>query len=147
MTFARHTGRHSAVARHSIWAAALMIAACVTTSGSLSNSAERLERSAYDLHADARDERLSSSYSRDAQDLAQEARDFRHTIEDHRASDRDKREAFADLSRSYHALRDEVEHSRDREAELDLKPVTDAYLDIEREMRRYGERDRYARDD
>lgn len=128
-------------------AAALVVGGCATTGGNLSNSAERLERSAYELHADSRNDRYAgSSYSRDAQELAQEARDFRNTIEDHRASDRDKREAFSDLSRQYHALRDDVERSRDREAEMDFKPVTDAYLDIEREMRRYGERDRYARD-
>ena len=41
---------------------------------------------------------------------------------------------------------DEVERSRDRQAELDFKPVTEAYLDVEREMRRVGDRDRVARD-
>jgi hypothetical protein len=53
------------------------------------------------------------------------------------------------LSRHYHALRDEVDRSRDRDAELDFKPVTEAYLDVEREMRRVGDgdRDRVARDD
>jgi hypothetical protein len=39
-----------------------------------------------------------------------------------------------------------VERTRDRDAELDFKPVTEAYLDVEREMGRYGGRDRYARD-
>jgi len=33
----------------------------------------------------------------------------------------------------------------DRDAEREFKDVTEAYLDIEREVRR-GERDRYARD-
>ena len=51
----------------------------------------------------------------------------------------------AHLSGRYHALRDEVERSRDREAELDFKPVTEAYLDVEREMRRVGDRDRDVR--
>ena len=43
-------------------------------------------------------------------------------------------------------LRDEVERSHDRDAELDFKPVTEASLDVEREMRRVGDHDRYARD-
>lgn len=128
-------------------AAALLATGCATTGGNLSNSAERLERSAYELHADSRNERSAGGgYSRDAQELAKEARDFRSTVEDRRASDRDKQDAFSDLSRQYHALRDEVERSRDRELESDFKPVTEAYLDIEREMRRHGARDRYARD-
>jgi hypothetical protein len=40
-----------------------------------------------------------------------------------------------------------VDRSDSREAQLDLKPVTEAYLDVEREMGGYrGDRDRYARD-
>ncbi len=78
-----------------------------------------------------------------------EARDFRRTLEDRRADDDDVEDAFRDLSARYHALRDEVERSRDRDAELDFKPVTEAYLDVEREMRRVDgreRRDRVARD-
>jgi hypothetical protein len=44
------------------------------------------------------------------------------------------KESFGRLSRSYHALRDEVERSDSREARIDLKPVTESYLDVEREM-------------
>jgi hypothetical protein len=45
-------------------------------------------------------------------------------------------------------MRDEVERSRSREAELEFRPVTDAYLDVEREMRsRDRTRDRYVSDD
>jgi len=128
--------------------AAVGLAGCVTTHGNLASSAERLERSAAELRADARND-ASSSYYRDAQEFADETRDFRLTIED-RHTERDNHDlndAFRDLSSRYHALRDEVERSRDREAELDFKPVTEAYLDVEREMRRVGDRDRYARDD
>lgn len=126
--------------------AAVGLAGCVTTHGNLSSSAERLERSAVELQRDVRDDGASSGYYRDAQAFAEETRDFRQTLADRRADGDDVHAAFRDLSGRYHALRDEVEHSRDREAELDFKSVTEAYLDVEREMRRVGDRDRVARD-
>jgi hypothetical protein len=126
--------------------AAVGLAGCATTQGNLESSAERLERSAESLRADARDDGGSSSYYRDAQQFAEEARDFRRTLDERHADREDVKDAFRDLSGRYHALRDEVERTRDRDAELDFKPVTEAYLDVEREMRRYGDRDRVARD-
>jgi hypothetical protein len=125
---------------------AVGLAGCVTTQGNLATSAERLERSAEELRADARDDSASGGYYRDAQQFAEEARDFRHTLDDRHAERDDVQDAFRDLSVRYHELRDEVERTRDRDAEIDFKPVTEAYLDVEREMRRYGDRDRYARD-
>jgi hypothetical protein len=125
--------------------AAVGLVGCVTTHGNLESSAERLERSAEELRADARDDG-SGGYYRDAQEFADEARDFRRALDSSEADRDDVSDAFRDLSGRYHALRDEVERSRDRDAELDFKPVTEAYLDVEREMRRYGDRDRYARD-
>jgi hypothetical protein len=65
---------------------------------------------------------------------------------DSRADRRDLDVAFESLSRSYHDLRDDVDRSDSREAQLDLKPVTEAYLDVEREMGGYRASDRYARD-
>ena len=119
---------------------------CATTGGSLSSSAERLERSAYELQRDSRDEVSRGSYSREARALAEEARDFRGVLEDRRSKDRDIDDAFADVSKRYHALRDEMDRSRSsREANAEFKAVTDAYLDMEREIRRKG-KDRYARD-
>lgn len=126
--------------------AAVGLAGCVTTQGNLASSAERLERSADELRADARDDSGHGSYYRDAQEFADESRDFRRTLEDQRADGDDVKDAWRDLSGRYHALRDEVERSSDRDAELDFKPVTEAYLDVEREMRRYNDHDRYARD-
>lgn len=126
--------------------AAIGLAGCVTTQGNLTNSAERLERSAEELRADARDDGANGGYYRDAQQFAEEARDFRRTLDDRHADRDDVKDAWRDLSGRYHALRDEVERTRDRDAEVDFKPVTEAYLDVEREMRRYGDRDRYARD-
>src|SRR3954471_20318083 len=125
--------------------AAVGLAGCATTHGNLTSSADKLERSAVELQRDARDDG-SSGYYRDAQQFANEAHDFRRALDDRRADGNDLQDAWRDLSGRYHALRDEVERSHDRNAELGFKPVTEAYLDVEREMRRVGDRDHYARD-
>lgn len=128
--------------------ALMAVGGCVTTSGNLSSSATRLERSAYALQDEAQDEGARQGFRSDARELAEEAREFRRTVEDRDASNEDVRDAFSDVSRRYHAMRDEVERSRSREAEAEFRPVTEAYLDVEREMRsRDGKRDRYASDD
>jgi hypothetical protein len=119
--------------------ALLTLAGCATTHGSLATSADRLERDAAELARDTRD----SSAASDARQLADQAHDFRRTVEDRRADERDIQIAFEELSRDYHALRDEVDRSDSREDEVDLRPVTEAYLDIEREM---NASTRYARD-
>jgi hypothetical protein len=114
--------------------------------GNLGRSAERLERDAAILARDDHGHYASSSYSREADALAEEARDFRMAVRDSRADRHDLDAAFEDLTHSYHELRDDVDHSDSREAQLDLKPVTEAYLDVEREMGGYRADDRYARD-
>ena len=118
-----------------------VLAGCATTHGNLSTSADRLERSADLLARDARD----NSYGREAAALADQAEDFRRTVLDRRADDEEVRDAFEVLARDYHALRDEIDRTSDREASADFRPVTEAYLDIEREMGGYDDR-RYAED-
>lgn len=127
---------------------AVAIVGCATTSGGLASSAERLERAAASFQRDAYESREGRRYENDAQDLAAEARDFRETLHDRRADNDDVRDAFGDLSRSYHAARDEVSRRGDREAEREFAAVTEAYLDVERAMSSSSrDRDRYARDD
>ena len=118
----------------------VLLAACATTHGSLTTSADRLERSSDAL---ARRSPSYSSYSADARELADEAHDFRRTVIDRRTDDRDVKDAFEKLSHDYHAVRDGVDRSNSPQAELDLRPVTEAYLDIERAMGGYPS-DRYA---
>lgn len=128
----------------------MALGGCATTGGSLTSSANRLERSAYALQEEARDDAARSGFQRDARELAEESREFRRTVEDRSSSKDDVHDAFGDVSRRYHAMRDEVERSRSREAEGEFRPVTEAYLDVEREMRsRDGgrDRDRYAREE
>ena len=134
----------------SLMAAAL--AGCATTHGGLNSSADRLDRNAQ-AFAQASQEAPrgyaeNTGYTADARDFADRAQEFRRTVEDEGADSRDVRSSFEDLSRSYHALRDEVERSGDRDARHDLQPVTQAYLDVEDNMggarasSRYSEEDR-----
>jgi hypothetical protein len=135
------TGRIAALMATSAF---VLLAGCATTHGSLATSADRLERSSERLASRAPS---SSDYARDAHELADEAHDFRLTIRDRRADDRDVKDAFEKLSHDYHAVRDNVDRTNSRQAQIDLQPVTDAYLDIERAIGGYpSERDRYAGD-
>jgi hypothetical protein len=86
----------------------------------------------------------TGSYMRNARDLAADAHDLRRVVEDRRGDDRDVRSAFDRVAQSYHDLRDKVERTDSREARADLKPVTEAYLDLERAMG--PESHSYARD-
>ena len=102
--------------------AAVGLAGCATTHGNLGSSAERLEHSADELRADARDDNAHGAYYRDAQQFADEAHDFRRALADRDTDRGDVKAAFRDLSDRYHALRDEVERSSDRDADLDFSP-------------------------
>jgi hypothetical protein len=126
------------------------LAGCATTHGNLASSADRLERNADALTLNSRDTRdgygVASSYSREARELAERTRDFRETLADRNADDRDVRAAFERVSQTYHRLRDDVERADSRQAQIDLRPITEAYLDVEREMGGY-DRHRYAREE
>jgi hypothetical protein len=126
----------------------VVLTGCATTHSGLRTSAERLERSADSLARDTRGYDSTTGYTQDARQLADEAHDFRRTVDDGRADRRDVNAAFEQLSRRYHAVRDEVDRSNSREAAHDLRPVTDAYLDVERAIGGYKGDDsrRYARD-
>jgi uncharacterized membrane protein YccC len=136
---------------NNLWIAAtvalMAVGGCATTGGSLTSSATRLERSAYALQEEANDSDVRSDFRRDARQLAEEAREFRRVVEDRDSSKEDVHDAFEDVSRRYHAMRDEVDRDNDREARAEFRDVTEAYLDVEREMRsRDSRRDRLARD-
>lgn len=124
----------------------VVLTGCATTHGSLASSAERLERNADALARDSRSYDSSSGYSNDARELADEAHDFRRAVTDQSADRRDVNAAFEQLSRRYHALRDEVDRSNSRDGEREFRPVTEAYLDVERAMGGYPNERRVARD-
>ena len=125
----------------------MAVGGCATTGGGLTSSATRLERSAFALQEEANDSDVRGDFRRDARELAEETREFRRVVEDRDSSKEDVHDAFQDVSRRYHAMRDEVEDERDHEANAEFRDVTEAYLDVEREMRsRDGRRDRVASD-
>jgi hypothetical protein len=137
--------------RNNLWVLAtvglMSVGGCATTGGGLTSSASRLERSAYALQEEANDEDVRGDFRRDARELAEETREFRRVVEDRSSSDEDVRDAFQDVSRRYHALRDEVDDDRDNEAHAEFRDVTEAYLDVERAVGARDRRDRVARDD
>ena len=123
--------------------AALALFGCVTARSSLTSSAASLDRSADSLARSVYDvpaSETSSRYNRDVQALAEDAHAFRRAAEGRSASDSDVRAAFDRVSRDYHAVRDDVDRSDSRTAREDLRPVTQSYLDVERDMGRYAGR-------
>ena|SRR5215469_1493908 len=117
---------------------AVALAGCVTTHGGLHSSADRLDRNAQAFAQDSEEAphgySENTGYTEDARDFADRAHEFRRTVEEEGTDNRDARDSFDELSRSYHALRDDVERSDDEDARRDLRPVTQAYLDVEDNM-------------
>lgn len=130
---------------------ALALAGCATTHGDLNSSADRLDQNAQAFAEDSaeapRGYSESTGYEEDARDFADRAHEFRRTVENEGGDDSDVRASFDELSRSYHALRDDVQRSDDRDARHDLRPVTQAYLDVEDDMGGARAPSRYSDED
>jgi hypothetical protein len=123
---------------------------CATTHGHLARSADRLEHDSDALASDARStssDYATTDYARDARELADRSEDFRRIVNDPRAERRDIQDAFARVSSSYHALRENVDRSGGEQARADLRPVTQDYLDLEGQMQGYPATGRYAEGD
>jgi hypothetical protein len=106
----------------------------------LEYNADALERNAGDELArtdDATDDPRTGGYAgeyvRDARALARSAHELRVAVEAG-ASDGEVRAAFARVSRSYHAVRDEITQSDSLQARRDFVPVTDSYRAVEHEL-------------
>lgn len=143
--------------------AVVLLCSCADMHGRLSSSTERLEHSTSAMAHNAQsapvapvaddvapaddtgrpytdaDHTYVHAYERDTHALAVDAQALRRVVEEG-SSDADVRIAFDRVSRSYHAVRDEVEHSDSREARADLQPVTDDYADVERALQGYTTR-------
>jgi hypothetical protein len=121
----------------------------------LTNAAENLEYNANALVRDAgnqvarsdevkpRSDETVTNYARDAHALARDAHEFRELV-DQGGSDHAMREAFDRVSRSYHAVRDEVAQSENPRARSDLASLTDSYRALQHELGIYPGRDEYA---
>jgi hypothetical protein len=133
--------------------ALVALCSCADLHGQLNNSTARLEHSSSAMARDAAnvapatdvtpDDTAARTYAarpypdayvRDTHVLAVDAHQLRRAVESG-APDADIQTAFDRVSRSYHAVRDEVEHSDSRDAQADLRPVTADYADVERAMR------------
>jgi len=130
---------------------AVALAGCATTRhGGLDRSADRLDRNAQAFAQDSEEAPHGYAehrgYTEDARDFADRAHEFRRSVEDSDADKSDLRASFDQLSRSYHALRDDVERSGDEDARHDMQSVTQAYLDVEDEMGGAGP-SRYSEED
>ncbi|MBV8145004.1 MAG: hypothetical protein JO184_08355 [Gammaproteobacteria bacterium] len=137
------------------------VTGCATTTrANLSNAAENLEYNANVLVHDSGDDAYppehrsdgtadypgystAHEYSRDARALARSAHELRLAV-DARASDSEVRAAFDRVSRSYHAVRDEVAHADSLQARRDFAPVTDSYRAIEHELGIAARRDEHV---
>ncbi len=136
------------------------LAGCATTTArsKLADAATNLETDANALARDSGDELTREGardrddygrtdypreYGRDAEALARDAHELRAAVEDN-ASDSEVRAAFDRVARSYHAVRDEVEHSESVQARRDLDPVTDSYRTVEREVGVYPRHEGYT---
>ena len=130
---------------------AVALGGCATTHGGLNSSADRLDRNAQAFAQDSEEAPHGYSenrdYTEDARDFADRAHEFRRAVEDEDADNRDVKASFGELSRSYHALRDDVERSDDLHARHDLQPVTQAYLDVEDNMGGAHASSRYSDED
>jgi hypothetical protein len=116
---------------------AMALTGCATTRhGGLDSSADRLDRNAQAFAQDSQEAPRgydeSTGYTADARDFADRAHEFRRTVEDRDdTEDHDVKASFDELSRSYHALRDDVERAGNPDARRDMQPLTQAYLDVE----------------
>jgi hypothetical protein len=113
--------------------AVVLLAGCTTTQTRTTIAAQRLERSAeafvagtcYEPNAGC----STNRYLPAARAFADQAQRFGQTLQG--AGDQEVVLAFERLWRSYHALRDEVNHSGDRQARAELKPVTRSFIDVQ----------------
>jgi hypothetical protein len=130
---------------------AMGLTGCATTHGGLNSSADRLDNNAQAFAQDSaeapRGYSENTGYTEDARDFADRAHEFRRAVEEEGGDNRDVRASFDELSRSYHALRDDVERSGDRDARHELEPVTQAYLDVEDDMGGAQAPSRYSDED
>jgi hypothetical protein len=113
------------------------VGGCASTHGKLAKSAERLQHNANVLGRDSLDSNYGSDpqgYARDAQTLSQDTHRFRETLAEGNPDKPEVKAAFERVSQSYQTLRDAIEQSNSHEAQKDLKPITEAYLDVEHKI-------------
>jgi hypothetical protein len=115
--------------------AVVLLAGCATTHTRTATAADRLELSA-DAFAAGVCSEPKADCSRDlpaARAFADQAHEFRQTLDS--AGEREVVSSFEDLWRSYHKLRDQVDHLHDSQLQAGLKPITKAFVDVQRHVK------------
>ena len=113
------------------WLAVVLVAGCETTHTRTARAADKLERRIDAFAAGACDQSSAACSSR--QQFADQVQAFRETCAN--GADQEVVFAFQRLWRSYHALRDEVYRLRDRQLQVDFKSVTQAFVDVQRNVK------------
>jgi hypothetical protein len=119
---------------------------CASTPVEPGDSADQLERSATSFESASRAAYYGSAnnLTRDAEDLARETRQLRGALADKGTDQGYVKDAFERVSHSYRVLRDEVQQLDSDQFQDDLQPVTEAYLEVQRDV---GGGNRYASDE
>jgi hypothetical protein len=119
------------------WLAVVLVAGCETTQTRTTRAADKLEQRIDAFAAGACDQSSAACSSRQqsaAAWFAAQVQEFRETCENG-GGDLAVVFAFQRLWRSYQALRDEVYRLRDRQLQVDFKPVTQAFVDVQRDVK------------
>ena len=118
----------------------------------VANTADRLEQDSDLLARDAAAPTERSDYAtgfargfaRDTHQLANDAHALRRTVEERDSSDADVQTAFDRVSRSFHAVRDEVNHADMEGAQRDFRPLANDYRDLRGELGESSDREARA---
>ena len=112
------------------------LAACATTHGALTSSANRMAHDADVLALNTRADSAeygTRDYSRDGRSVAAQADALRRSVQDRPVDARNVTDALDRLARSYDTLREDANRSGNPNALAELNPVTRDYLGIESE--------------
>ena len=119
------------------WLAVVLVAGCETTHTRTARAADKLEQRIDTFAAGACYQSSAACSSRQqlaaARWFADQVQEFRETCEN--GGDQEVVFAFQRLWRSYHALRGEVYRLRDRQLQVDFKPVTQAFVDVQLDVK------------
>jgi hypothetical protein len=125
------------VRRAIVWVSAsavlMCLAACATTRNPLADSADTLNHNAqaFAQQSDA----MTPALRQDAHQLADSTLEFRSVVGVNGTDSASAKTAFEDVSRSYHRVKADVDQVGTPNSEADLRPVTEAYQNVERVMR------------
>ena len=108
-----------------------LLAGCTTTHARASRAADGLEHSVEVFTARACYEPNPACLA--ARGLAEQTHEFRQTLDT--AGDAEVVSAFKRVWRGYQALRGEIDRSGDRQFRPDLKPITQAFIEVQRNVR------------